>query len=77
MAKKKDNVTVVTIGIGSVPKDKLKKIKKTKMAMGGMANGKQHMYLANGGFVEDKLNPGLRALKKVRPDVVDKILKKK
>ena len=34
------------------------------MAMGGMANGKKHMYLANGGSVTDNLpNPGLKALK--------------
>ena len=47
-----------------------------KMANGGMANGKAHMYLSNGGAVTD-LNPGLRALQKERPDVVAKILKKK
>jgi|AACY02.3.fsa_nt_gi hypothetical protein len=33
---------------------------KAKMAKGGMANGKQHMYVA-GGVVKD--NPGLRALR--------------
>jgi hypothetical protein len=46
------------------------------MANGGMANGKPHMYLSNGGSVKD-LNPGLQALQKERPDVVAKILKKK
>ena len=36
-----------------------------QMAMGGMANGKKHMYLSNGGSVMDKLpNPGLKALAK-------------
>jgi hypothetical protein len=48
---------------------------KAKMMKGGMANKKQHMY-AGGGSVTDKLNPGLRALQKERPDVVAKILKK-
>tara|TARA_R100000664_G_C2731385_1_gene121857 strand:+ start:415 stop:795 length:381 start_codon:yes stop_codon:yes gene_type:complete len=47
----------------------------SKMAKGGMANGKVHNYVA-GGSVTDKLNPGLRALQKVRPDVVKNILKK-
>lgn len=55
--------------------DKPRKNKKAKMAYGGMANGKKHMYLNNGGSVKD-LNPGLQALNKVRPDVVKKILKK-
>ena len=49
---------------------------KAKMAMGGMANNKKHMYLNDGAFVTDKLNPGLKALAKERPDVVKKILKK-
>jgi hypothetical protein len=45
----------------------------SKMAKGGMANGKAHNYVA-GGSVTDKMNPGLRALNKTRPDVVKKIL---
>lgn len=55
------------------------KVKKTgpmKMADGGLANGKKHMYLSQGSLVTDKLNPGLKALAKERPDVVKKILKK-
>lgn len=72
--KKKDDVTVVSIGIGSMSRDKLKKMKKGMMR-GGMANGKPHMYAA-GGSVEDKMNPGLRALQKERPDVVARMLKK-
>ena len=62
MAKKKDDmVTVVSIGIGSMPKDKLeKKMKKAEMAYGGMSGGKKHNYAA-GGVVKD--NPGLKALK--------------
>jgi len=48
---------------------------KAQMMRGGMANGKPHMYSA-GGSVEDKMNPGLRALQKERPDVVAKMLKK-
>ena len=64
MAKKKDDVTVVSIGIGSMPKSKLKKMKKAEMMMGGMANGKKHMYSA-GGDVTDKLpNKGLKQLAK-------------
>ena len=64
MAKKKDDVMVVSIGIGSMPKSKLKKMKKAEMAYGGMANGKKHMYSA-GGSVSD--NPGLKALKSSGP----------
>jgi hypothetical protein len=64
MAKKKDDVMVVSIGIGSMPKSKLKKMKKAEMAYGGMANGKKHMYSA-GGSVSD--NPGLKALKASGP----------
>ena len=64
MAKKKDDVMVVSIGIGSMPKSKLKKMKKAEMMMGGMANGKKHMYSA-GGDVTDKLpNKGLKQLAK-------------
>ena len=47
-----------------------------QMAMGGMANGRQHMYLSKGALVTDNLNPGLKALAKKRPDVVRKILNK-
>ena len=62
MAKKKD-VTVVSIGVGTMPAKKLKEMKKkAEMAMGGMANGKKHMY-STGGDVTDKLpNKGLRKL---------------
>ena len=62
--KKKDDVTVVSIGIGSMSRDKLKKMKKAQMMKGGMANGKAHMYAA-GGMVKD--NAGLRALKASGP----------
>lgn len=64
MAKKKDDVMVVSIGIGSMPKSKLKKMKKAEMMMGGMANGKKHMYAAGGSVTE---NPGLKALKASGP----------
>ena len=47
---------------------------KAAMQKGGMANGKMHMY-SGGGSVTDKMNPGLKALAKKRPDVVAKILK--
>jgi len=64
MAKKKDDVTVVSIGVGTMPRSKLKKMKKAEMMMGGMANGKKHMYSA-GGDVTDKLpNKGLKQLAK-------------
>jgi len=64
VAKKKDDVMVVSIGIGSMPKSKLKKMKKAEMMMGGMANGKKHMYAAGGSVTE---NPGLKALKASGP----------
>lgn len=73
---KKKKVPVVTVGVGMVDMPKGKK-GPMGMAAGGIANGKKHMYLANGGAVKDNLNPGLRALQKERPDVVSKILKKK
>ena len=41
-----------------------KKTKKAEMRMGGMANGKKHMYLSEGGVVD---NAGLRALKASGP----------
>ena len=73
MPKKKKKVPAIAISVGMVeiPKGK----GKAKMMRGGMANKKEHMYSA-GGSVTDKLNPGLRALQKERPDVVAKILKK-
>ena len=66
MAKKnKDDVMVVSIGVGTMPAKKLKEMKKkAEMAYGGMANGKPHMY-SNGGSVTD--NAGLRALKASGP----------
>lgn len=70
--KKKVPAIAISVGMVEVPKDKKGPM---KMAMGGMANGKKHMYLNDGGSVKD-LNPGLQALNKVRPDVVKNILKK-
>jgi hypothetical protein len=75
MAKKSKKVPVIAVSIGMAEMPKGKK-GPMKMANGGMANGKPHMYLSNGGSVKD-LNPGLQALQKERPDVVAKILKKK
>jgi hypothetical protein len=74
MAKKAKKVPVIAVSIGmaEVPKGKKGPM---KMMRGGMANKKEHMYSA-GGSVEDKMNPGLRALQKERPDVVAKMLKK-
>ena len=82
---KKKKVPVISIGIGMAEikkdidkfhiQDQKHPSKKAKMMRGGMANKKEHMY-SNGGSVTDKLNPGLRALQKERPDVVANILKK-
>lgn len=75
---KKDRIQVVSISIGTISKtdlkNKMKKAKKANMMGGGMANGKMHNY-ATGGMVTDKLNPGLKALAKKRPDVVKNIIK--
>lgn len=68
-------VPVISIGVGMAEMPKGKK-GPMKMAMGGMANGKKHMYLNEGALVTENLNPGLKALAKKRPDVVKKILKK-
>ena len=70
--KKKVPVIAVSVGMAEMKKDPSKK---AKMMRGGTANKKEHMYSA-GGSVTDKLNPGLRALNKTRPDVVANILKK-
>lgn len=42
-----------------------KKVKRVKMAYGGMASGKKHMYAAAKGMVVD--NPGLKALRASGP----------
>ena len=70
---KKKKVPVISIGIG-MAEFKKDPSKKAKMMRGGMANKKEHMY-SNGGSVTDRMNPGLKALAKKRPDVVTKILK--
>ena len=45
--------------------ERRKKQDKPKMADGGMANGKKHMYLSKGAFVTDNLpNKGLKMLAK-------------
>ena len=66
----KDDVMVVSIGIGKMKKKDVKKMKKAEMAYGGMSKGKKHMYAA-GGVVKD--NPGLQALKKASPEAYKKI----
>jgi len=68
---KKVPVIAISVGMAEMPKGK----DKAKMMRGGMANKKEHMYAA-GGSVTDKLSPGLKALNKTRPDVVNKILGK-
>jgi len=70
--KKKVPAISISVGMVEIPKGK----GKAKMAKGGMANGRQHMYLNEGALVTDNLNPGLKALAKKRPDVVKNILKK-
>jgi len=75
MAKKTKKVPVIAVSVGMAEMPKGKK-GPMKMMRGGMANKKEHMYAA-GGSVTDKMNPGLRALQKERPDVVAKILKNK
>ena len=63
MADKKKKVPVIAISVGMADMPKGKK-GPMKMAMGGMANGKPHMY-SNGGSVTDNLpNKGLKALAK-------------
>ena len=53
MADKKKKVPVIAISVGMAEMKKGKG--PMKMAMGGMANKKQHMYLNNGGSVTDNL----------------------
>ena len=72
MPKKKKKVPVIAISVGMAEMKK-DPSKKAKMMNGGMANGKAHMYAAGGSV---KMNPGLRALQKERPDVVKNILEK-
>ena len=60
--KKKVPVISVSVGMAEMPKGKKGPM---KMAAGGMANGKPHMYLSNGGSVQD--NAGLLALKASGP----------
>tara|TARA_S200002703_G_scaffold92532_1_gene79979 strand:+ start:59 stop:445 length:387 start_codon:yes stop_codon:yes gene_type:complete len=57
----------------ATPKLKPKNLKKqkNKMAYGGMANGRKHMYLGGDSSVKD--NAGLRALKKASPTAYNKI----
>ena len=67
MADKTTGIAVSIILPTPKPKRKPKAEKKTKkaeMRMGGMANGKKHMYLSEGGVVD---NAGLRALKASGP----------
>jgi len=64
------------LGLSNNKGGMVKKKGPMQMAMGGMANGRQHMYLSKGALVTDNLNPGLKALAKKRPDVVRKILNK-
>ena len=66
----KDKVTVVSIGVGTMSKKDAKKLAKPKMADGGMAYGKKHMYAAGGSVT---MNPGLKALKKASPEAFNKI----
>ena len=65
----RDRTTGIAISVmlpKSKPKQQAKKpkSKKAEMMMGGMANGKKHMYSAGGSVTE---NPGLKALKASGP----------
>ena len=68
-AKKKVPAISISVGMVEVPKNGKNK---AKMMKGGTANGKPHMYLSNGGVVD---NAGLRALKKASPEAYNKITK--
>ena len=61
--KKKVPVIAISVGMAELPK---KGMKKASMSKGGMANGKQHMYLSNGGgsVIDNLPNKGLKALAK-------------
>tara|TARA_A100001011_G_scaffold267455_1_gene276500 strand:+ start:1361 stop:1606 length:246 start_codon:yes stop_codon:yes gene_type:complete len=67
MAKQKQDGLGIMIVVGkSKDMNKMKKQmgKKTKMAYGGMAYGKKHMYTGGGSVT---MNPGLAALGKASP----------
>ena len=53
-----------------VAKGGMIKTQKSKMAEGGMAYGKKHMYAAGGSVT---MNPGLKALKAKSPETFNKI----
>ena len=61
--KKKVPVIAISVGMAELPK---KGMKKAAMSKGGMANGKQHMYLSNGGgsVIDNLPNKGLKELAK-------------
>ena len=50
--KKKVPVIAISVGMAEMPKGKKGPM---KMAMGGMANGKKHMYLNEGALVTENL----------------------
>lgn len=54
----------------NVPTGRMKNYGKTAMARGGMAYGKEHMYVAGGSV---QMNPGLKALKAASPETYSKI----
>tara|TARA_R100000388_G_C7181226_1_gene128739 strand:- start:202 stop:555 length:354 start_codon:yes stop_codon:yes gene_type:complete len=66
----RDRTTGVSVSIMMpTPKPKRQakgkpKSKKAEMMMGGMANGKKHMYSAGGDVTDNLPNPGLKALAK-------------
>ena len=61
---------MIAVGVKPPKKKPAEPKKKEKMAYGGMAGGKKHMYVA-GGSVTD--NPGLKALKKASPEAYKQI----
>ena len=62
MKKGKGAIAIIISMMGKKPKIKKQK---NKMAYGGMANGRKHMYLGGDSSVKD--NAGPRALKKASP----------
>lgn len=69
-AKRKAQEKTVRETPKNVPTGRMKNYGKTAMARGGMAYGKEHMYVAGGSV---QMNPGLKALKAASPETYNKI----
>ena len=64
MASKKSKGMAIIISIMDKKDMKKMKNKKAKMAYGGMAGGKKHMYSPGGSVTDNLPNKGLRSLAK-------------